>query len=324
MKRVLIAVMSLSLIVGSIALQRLTAGGGKEIVGEEHWVSSISSADGKPLKIYLWEKRRQDIGQKLMAGSGKVVLLAHGATISSRVAFDLQVPNKSDLTYSLMDYLAEQGFDAFSIDYQNYGRSNHHASGLSVTTQVAANDINAAVDHICSLRGVSKVHLLGWSWGSCTAGLFAMQHPEKVNRLVLYGPLVTRRPTDVPPTADFGIRSEEKLIEIFESEATDPGVAKAFAQEAMRWDPKSPNGVAMDFATRMPLTDPKQISAPTMIIMGGLDRSTSVTQADLPRYFADLHTADKQFIIVPGAGHALHLQKSRLRFFTEITKWFGF
>ncbi len=293
-------------------------------MGEEHWVSSISGADGRPLKIYLWEKRRQDFGQKGSAIPGKVIFLAHGAMISGRVAFDLQVPQQSGLTYSLMDYLAGAGFDVFSIDYQNYGRSNHRDAGFTVTTQVAANDINAAVDYICRLKGVNKVHLLGWSWGASTSGLFAMQHPEKVDRLVLYGLLVTRRPADVAPTTEFRINSEENLMQIFESEATDPGIARAFAQEAMRWDSKSPNGVLMDFATRMPLTDPKQIFAPTMLIMGNLNRSSSVAQPDLPRYFADLHTDDKQFIIVPGAGHALHLQKPRTRFFAEITKWFSF
>jgi len=29
----------------------------ESIVGAEHWVQSISGADGKPLKVYIWEKR---------------------------------------------------------------------------------------------------------------------------------------------------------------------------------------------------------------------------------------------------------------------------
>src|SRR4051812_29325618 len=91
------------------------------IVGTEHKVPGISAADGKPLSLDLWEKRRKDAATK------GVVLLAHGATISGRTDFDLQVPpDKNGVPYSLMDELASQGYDVFSLDYQNYGRSDHH------------------------------------------------------------------------------------------------------------------------------------------------------------------------------------------------------
>jgi len=79
----------------------------------------------------------------------------------------------------------------------------------------------------------------------------------------------------------------------------------------------------MDLRARMPILDPRQITVPVMIIMGDLDSLTPITQKELPDFFADLSNTDKQFIIVPGAGHALHLQKPRLRFFTEVTKWFS-
>ena len=295
----------------------------EKIIGEDHWVPSISAANGKPLKIYMWEKRLRDVDPKRYAATGKVVLLAHGASISGRVDFDLQVPGPSELTYSLMDYLAEREFDVFSLDCQNYGRSNHHECGLCVTTQVAAHDINAAVDYIQSLRGVHRIYLLGWSWGTVTMGLFTVQRPHKVKRLVLFAPAVWRNLREKPPTTEFRTNTEKGLKTLFEPDSTDPGVAEAFAKEAVKWDPKSPNGVLMDLRARMPIVDPRQIPVPTMIIMGALDNITPITQPELPGYFADLPNSDKQFIIVPGAGHALHLQKARLRLFLEVTKWFS-
>ena len=36
-----------------------------------------------------------------------------------------------------------------------------------------------------------------------------------------------------------------------------------------------------------------------------------------------LIAVDKQLIIVPGAGHALTVQKPRLRFYSEVAKWFS-
>jgi len=321
-----VAACSFALILGILAafilLSASIGDAQQKILGEEHWVPSVSAADGKPLKIYLWEKRLKDLDVKQFAAAGRVVLLAHGATISGRVDFDLHIP-ETGLTYSLMDYLAERGFDVFSIDYQNYGRSDHHECGLCVTTQVAANDINAAADYIRTLRGVDRVHLLGWSWGAVTTGLFTMKHPHKVKRLVLFAPPVWHTLREKPPTTEFRTGTEEGYKKLFEPDATEPGVAEAFAKEAMKWDPKSPNGVLMDLRVRMPILDPRQITAPVMIIMGDLDSLTPITQKELPDFFADLSNTDKQFIIMPGAGHALHLQKPRLRFFVEVTKWFS-
>jgi pimeloyl-ACP methyl ester carboxylesterase len=62
---------------------------------------------------------------------------------------------------------------------------------------------------------------------------------------------------------------------------------------------------------------------PTMIILGDLDRLTPINQPDLPGFFADLPNPDKQFIIVPGAAHALITQNPRLRFSVEVAKWFS-
>src|SRR5207245_10532585 len=87
--------------------------------------------------------------------------------------------------------------------------------------------------------------------------------------------------------------------------------------------PKSPNGVLLGLNTKMPLTEPKKIAAPTMIILGDLDRLTPITQPNLPGFFAELPNTDKQLIIIPGAGHALTVQKPRLRFYGEVAKWFS-
>ena len=49
------------------------------IAGAEHWVQGISGLDGKPLKLYVREKRLKATDPSAFAKSGKVVLLAHGA-----------------------------------------------------------------------------------------------------------------------------------------------------------------------------------------------------------------------------------------------------
>ena len=49
-------------------------------------------------------------------------------------------------------------------------------------------DVAATVDHILARRGVTKLNLMGWSWGTAIMGRYATQNSDKVNRLVLYAP----------------------------------------------------------------------------------------------------------------------------------------
>src|SRR5580704_8589175 len=82
------------------------------IRGEAHYVMR----DG--LRIYLWEKHKAGL-EGTYATSGKVALLVHGGTWSGRPLFDLQIRD-----YSLMDFLAENGYDVWAIDLHGYGRSD--------------------------------------------------------------------------------------------------------------------------------------------------------------------------------------------------------
>jgi pimeloyl-ACP methyl ester carboxylesterase len=56
------------------------------------------------------------------------------------------------------------------------------------TTDVAIRDVKSAIDFILQRRSVSKIYLMGWSWGTVIMAAYAVDHPDKVERLVLYGP----------------------------------------------------------------------------------------------------------------------------------------
>jgi pimeloyl-ACP methyl ester carboxylesterase len=292
------------------------------IQGTDHWVQSVSAHDGKPLKLYVWEKHRADLDLGSLAGSGEVVVLAHGATTPGRVAFDLQVDGVPGPTHSLMDYLASRGYDVFTLDYQNYGRSQGHPCGTCVTTQVAANDLNAVVEYVLSQRGVKQVYMLGWSWGTNVTSLFDMQHPGKVRRLVLYAPPVWQGPRGKLPPGEFRPVTEKGSRGLFTPGEAEPATIDAFVAESTKFS-QAPTGVLVDLLTRMPVTDPKKITAPTLIILGDKDRLTPISQKELPGFFADLANNDKQFSIIPGGGHALLLEKPRHRLQVEVLKWFS-
>jgi len=149
--------------------------GANRIRGEEHYVMR----DG--LRIYLWEKHKAGL-ERTFANNGKVALLVHGGTWPGRPDFDLQIRD-----YSLMDFLANHAYDVWSIDLHGYGRSDKTDKDWTDSHSAAA-DIAVAVGYITRLRGVTKINLLGWSAGTQRAGVFTMENPDKVAKLILYAP----------------------------------------------------------------------------------------------------------------------------------------
>src|SRR5262245_12088279 len=122
----------------------------------------------------------------------RILLYVHGATYPAETAFDLPLNG-----LSMMDYVAQQGFDVYLVDVRGYGGSTRPPemdkpaaeNGPIVDTPVAVRDVGTAVSHILQKRGVAKINLMGWSWGTAIMGMYTTGHNERVNRLVLYAPL---------------------------------------------------------------------------------------------------------------------------------------
>lgn len=78
-------------------------------------------------------------------------------------------------------YVAQQlapEFRVFSVDQRNHGRSPHHDE---MSFPVLAADLATFLDH----HDLERVHVLGHSMGGKAAMEFALQFPERVERLVV-------------------------------------------------------------------------------------------------------------------------------------------
>jgi pimeloyl-ACP methyl ester carboxylesterase len=279
--------------------------------GEEHYVMR----DG--IRIYLWEKYLPgQIGS--FAQTGKVVLLVHGGTRSGRSLYDLQIRD-----YSLMDFFAQHDYDVWAIDIHGYGQSDKTDDWIDAKS--AAADISAGVEYIAKLRGVSKVDLFGCSAGTQRAGLYAMEHPERVARLILHAgfwkgseeframnrkrlenggqPLPRTRPTTA---ADF---RDGFVLGQFEQDVVDESV-----RIGMQNDPQRPNIFAE--YTKLPILDPKRIVVPTLIIFG--EQDFAANDADLLPFFEQLSTHDKSYVQLPDGGHMMILEKGHRRLQHEV------
>src|SRR5437868_1085725 len=141
--------------------------------------------------IELYIRNKRPAGMTAFP-AGKILLYVHGATYPSETAFDLPIEGAS-----MMDLIAARGYDVYLIDIRGYGRSTRppemslppEANEPIVSTEVAVRDFATAVEHICKRRGVDRINLMGWSWGTAIAGKYTSEHNDRVHRLVLFAPL---------------------------------------------------------------------------------------------------------------------------------------
>lgn len=299
-KKVLIYTTLVTAFTGFVCAQKSMTNAG--IVGKDHFVTSNG------LKVYLWEKFQKKF-EKAFAKSKKIVLLVHGATWTGRPDFDLQIRD-----YSLMDFLAKNGYDVWAIDIHGYGRSEKTDKDWSDTAS-AAGDIGAAVDYITKLRGVEKMSILGWSWGTQTTGLYTMRHPEKVQKLILFAmawkpPPGTQLPP--PPKEQYRVTTEAGARSDFIPGQYEADVVDLYVKEALPEVPKAPNGVRVDFATKLPILDPAAIRVPTLIIRPEKDFLSS--EAQTLEFFQKLGTNYKSYVFLPDGRHAILLEKNYRKF----------
>lgn len=287
------------------------------VQGTQHWVLQEEA------RLFLWEKYQG-------SPQGKPVLvLAHGSATAGRESFDLKVPGRPE--YSLMDFLARQGFDVFAPDMRGFGSSTKPEG--HITTEQTASDLGAVVDFIRRLRGVPQVQLLAWSWGTQYSGQFVMAHPEKVERYASYAQMHAKSPDLETRRSRLATFQRAPYIRITEQgwklrfnsltpeDVNDPAVMDAFAKAAALVELKSPTGPQVDLLTRQPLIDASKITVPTMLIHGQYD-----DVADLPGllpFFTALPNPDKQYTVIPDGGHMLHLQKGHARFQRAVVDWFA-
>lgn len=306
----------LPFILTALILTLFTPSAAQQVVGVEHWVEHGG------IKLYVWEKY---VGS---SSGKKVVVLAHGSATAGKESFDLQVHGKP--SYSLMDFLAREGFDVFALDTRGFGRSTHPETHM--TTQEASEDLNATVDYVLKLRGVQNVHLLGWSWGTQYGGMFVMAYPEKVAKYVSYAQMHVNSPDIAKrrPRVEFFRKNpyvtipeagwKPRFYSMAPAEANDPEVVDAYAKAAAQVERKTATGPQLDMVTIMPMINPRLMSVPTMIIHGQYD---DVADPDgLLPFFQELPNPYKKYVVIPNAGHMMHLQKGHQVFQHEVASFF--
>ena len=142
--------------------------------GDEIWSNEYWTRKGD---IPLWMYRKRIGAPKAGEPARPVVFFVHGSSVTSRV-FDLNVPGRGE--YSVMNEFARYGFDCWTMDHENYGKSGRTAGNSDIASGVE--DLKVAIEIITRETGQQKVHFVGESSGALRAGAYAMVAPERVGQ----------------------------------------------------------------------------------------------------------------------------------------------
>src|SRR5262249_45817707 len=79
-------------------------------------------------------------------------------------------------------HVSRKGYDVYLVEVRGYGRSTRPAAMDAppaenppfATTTDAVKDVGSAIDFILKRRGISKLNLVGWSWGTALMAGYTM------------------------------------------------------------------------------------------------------------------------------------------------------
>ena len=214
-------------------------------------------------------------------------------------------------------------FLVWTMDFEGYGKSSRTESNSNIADGVE--DLKAAIPVVARETGQQRFHVFGESSGALRAGAFAMAHPELIDRLVLAAFTYTGEGSPTLPdrakqvefyrTHNRRPRDRDMIRSIFTRDkpgTSDPAVGEALADAEMKFGNDIPTGTYLDMTTHLPIVDPLQVHSPVLIVRGEYDGIA--TEVELINFYTKLPYADRQFVILPGASHALSLGINRQQF----------
>jgi pimeloyl-ACP methyl ester carboxylesterase len=307
-------------VAGALPIQNAVAATPEgEIWSREYWT--------KKGDVPLWMYRKRLGAPKGGEPARPVLFFVHGSSVTSRT-FDLNVPGHGE--YSVMNEFARYGFDCWTMDHENYGKSGRTSGNSDMASGVE--DLKVAVEVVARETGLKKYHFLGESAGAIRAGAYAMVAPERVDRLVLAAftykgdgsPTLAKRAEQLAYYRTHNMRKRDR--EMIRSIATrdKPGTSELAAVEAladaeMQFGDQIPTGTYLDMTSNMPVVHPEKVLSPVLLVSGVYDGNATV--ADLEEFYNLLPNGDRQFVLLPGTAHSVTLATNR-QLFWHVTRSF--
>jgi len=281
-----------------------------KIRSDEYWAKKGA------VSLYLFRKRLDTPNP-----NRPVLFLVHGSSMSSRPTFDLTVPGHGE--YSVMNTFAQEGFDVWTLDHENYGRSSRTEGNSDIASGVE--DLKAAVELVVRETGQQRLHFFGESSGGLRVGAYAMVRPDRIDRLVFSAftykgegssTLAQRaKQLDEYRAHNRRLRDRDMIRSIFTRDragTSDPAIGEFLADQELKFGDQVPTGTYLDMTANLPVVDPAKVLAPVLLVRGEYDGIATVD--DLSEFFTRLPNGDRQFVIMPDTAHSVVLGLQRQQF----------
>jgi len=274
----------------SISIGLLTACGGKQKTDTGGAGGSAAQQDVVVKKVTLSTGVEMEYGERGAAG-GKPVLLIHGI-YDSRHAYDLLIPQ------------LPASWHIYAIDLRGHGGSSRPDTGY--TQGDFAGDVVAFLDAMKE----TKVNVIGHSMGALVAHKVAIEHPERVDNLVLLGgaPTLAGKPGPVEAAGMFATFKDpvdpnfvnefvrSSFVKTPSEDFMKLAVAEAAKIPAKVWSQVIAEGIKEDHVKAL-----SQVKAHTLLIWG--DKDPVFDRND--QKVLDEGIPDSTLIIYPGVGHGV-------------------
>jgi pimeloyl-ACP methyl ester carboxylesterase len=338
-------------------------------------VSTVAANAGELVNLFVRERVRSDVADR----PREAVLMIHGRSVPVLAAAELR---HDDYDWAL--WLARSaGVDVFMLDFQGSGRSPRPKmddpcnvptaqQGILIPNPLSAtcphsypftlntsgtdlDELDTVVEYIRALRGVERVHPIGWSAGSFRVGPYAARHPDKVASLLFFAAIFNAAYRGPPPIADptpmtlstradaFGGWDGEASAAIANGceDPREPGIQDVVWSAIMEndeigrtWGPapagapagSPPEGVmrVRQSVNQLRVWNAEvavQITAPTLIIRGEFDAGGGGLQ-QLSELYRLINNDNKLRFTVQCAGHTMQWEKRRSVLFQLSKEWF--
>jgi len=244
-------------------------------------------------------------------GEGKPLLIIHGFL------------GMSDNWKTMGTQFAAHGFQVHLLDLRNHGKSFHSDE---FSYELMAQDV---YDY-CKANNLEKINILGHSMGGKTAMLFAVNHPEMVEKLIVadigpkFYPQHHQSILEGLNAVDFSEKPSRNAVEeILLPYIPDFGT-RQFLMKSLYW--QEPGKLAFRFNLQVfnnkieeigkPLPENAIFNKPTLFIRGG--NSNYILDEDFP--YINNHFPNSRIETILNVGHWLHAENPLL--FYEITSSF--
>jgi alpha-beta hydrolase superfamily lysophospholipase len=287
-----------------------------EIWSQDYW------AKKGDVPLYMVRKRLG--APKTGEPSRPILFLVHGSSVTWRI-FDLDAAGHGE--YSMMNVFARWGYDVWTMDHENYGKSGRTTGNSDIAS--GAQDLKAAMQVVVKETGRQKAHFMGESSGALRAGLYAQIEPDRVDRLVLAAftykgtesPTLKKRAEQLELFRTHNMRKRDRaMIEsIFTRDkpgTTDPAVGKVLADVELQFGEQVPTGTYLDMTANLPVVDPTKVQAPVLLVRGEYDGIATVE--DLFDFYRQLPHGDKQLVILPNTAHSVAVAINRHLFWHAV------